>query len=82
MRAKSRLEGQQVELMASGMEYSIFGRINRVLTEGPKSWEKYFYELETKDGFLYLINVDEVCWISTKKRKYNHLKVVQLHDIK
>lgn len=82
-RPRSRLEGQDVEIMATGFEYPIHGRITRITEEiKGKDHEKWCYELETGDGHIYLIDLQEVCWISTKKRKYNHLKVVDLHAVK
>jgi hypothetical protein len=83
-RPRSRLEGQEVEIMATGFDYPIIGRINKITEEIKYSRDesKWCYELETKDGFLYMIDLAEVCWVSTKKRKYTHLKVVDLHVIK
>jgi len=79
-RPRSRLEGQEVEIMATGMEYAIHGRINRIVEEvKSKDFTKWCYELETSDGHIYLIDLDEVCWASTKKRKFNHLKIVDIH---
>ena len=82
-RPRCRLEGQDIDIMASGMEYPIHGRLNGIVQDVKYAgFNVWHYEIETSDGNIYLINVDEVFWMSTKKRKHTHLKVVDLHATK
>jgi len=62
------LKGLTVELMSNGMEFPICGRINKITNMVRiKSDPVWCYELETEDGRIYLINIEDVIWVSTKK---------------
>ena len=68
--------------MANGFEYPIEGRLNGFIREGDPKWDKWMYEIQVDNNEVYHIDVDDVVWLSSKKRKYKHLKVVELRATK
>lgn len=81
-RAQSPLVGKTVEILADGMEYPVKCDIKRIVTEKLDSdYMRYMYECEIGDEIMW-IEVDSVVWVTTKKQKYRHLKVVDLHATK